>query len=135
MYHDVHTVVNVSGRFDLLRSVREELDDDEFMERIKEDGFIDVRNAEGEVVYRIFELCITNQLLNPNMHDACCEIDKASRVLSIYGSNDEVNPIEDALEFEKAIPNHKLHIVEGADHFYTSHLSELVSIAVSFIKE
>ncbi|XP_019151578.1 PREDICTED: uncharacterized protein LOC109148189 [Ipomoea nil] len=132
MYHDVHTLVNVSGCFDFLGGLTEE-----FMERIKKDGFVDVRNAQGKVVYRFLELCLTNALLNPNMHDACCEIDKACRVLTIHGSNDEVNPIGGAFEFDQAIPNHKLHIVEGADHFYTSqwNLSELVSTAISFIKQ
>ena len=43
-------------------------------------------------------------------------------------------PVEDATEFDKIIPNHKLHIVEGADHDYTSHQAELASIVLEFIK-
>lgn len=45
-YHDVHTVVNVSGRYDLNRGIEERLGND-FLERIKKDGFIDVKNTEG----------------------------------------------------------------------------------------
>lgn len=56
------------------------------------------------------------------------------RVLTVHGSADEVIPVEDALEFAKIIPNHKLQIVEGANHSYTSHQTELASIVLDFIK-
>lgn len=56
------------------------------------------------------------------------------RVLTVHGSADEIIPVEDALEFAKIIPNHKLHIVEGADHNYTSHQTELASVVLSYIK-
>ncbi|MCI27166.1 alpha/beta-hydrolases superfamily protein, partial [Trifolium medium] len=56
-------------------------------------------------------------------------------VLTIQGSSDEIIPVQDAHEFAKIIPNHKLHIIEGADHAYTNHQDELSSVAVSFIKE
>jgi pimeloyl-ACP methyl ester carboxylesterase len=57
------------------------------------------------------------------------------RVLTIHGSSDEIIPVQDAHEFAKIIPNHKLHIIEGADHAYTNHRDELSSVVVSFIKE
>ncbi|RVX05359.1 hypothetical protein CK203_013656 [Vitis vinifera] len=57
-----------------------------------------------------------------------------TRVLTIHGSADEIIPVEDALEFAKIIPNHTLHIVEGADHRYTSHQAELALVALNFIK-
>ena len=57
------------------------------------------------------------------------------RVLTVHGSDDEVIPVADAMEFDKIIPNHKLHIVEGADHKYTSHQTELASVVVPFIKD
>lgn len=44
-------------------------------------------------------------------------------------------PVEDAVEFSKLIPNHKLHIIEGADHEFTSCQDELVSLVLSFVKE
>lgn len=55
--------------------------------------------------------------------------------MTIHGSGDEIIPVEDALEFAKIIPNHKLHIIEGADHGYTSHQAELASVVLEFIKE
>ena len=56
------------------------------------------------------------------------------RVLTVHGSMDTMVPVEDAYEFNKFIPNHKLYIVEGADHEFTSHQNELASIVLSFIK-
>ena len=56
------------------------------------------------------------------------------RVLTVHGSMDKIVPVEDAMEFAKFIPNHKLHIIEGADHEYTSNQDELASIVVDFVK-
>lgn len=47
---------------------------------------------------------------------------------------DEMVAVEDATEFDKYIPNHKLCIVEGADHEFTKHQSELVTIVLNFVK-
>ncbi|KAG5595858.1 hypothetical protein H5410_037090 [Solanum commersonii] len=58
-----------------------------------------------------------------------------NRVLTVHGSADEIIPVEDALEFDKIIPNHKLHIIEGANHCYTSHQAELTPVILPFIKE
>ena len=60
--------------------------------------------------------------------------DSVYRVLTVHGSADEIIPVEDALEFAKIIPNHKLHIIEGANHNYSSHQAELASVVVDFIK-
>ncbi|WVZ12278.1 hypothetical protein V8G54_016808 [Vigna mungo] len=57
------------------------------------------------------------------------------RVFTIHGSSDPVIPVEDAYEFAKILPNHKLHIIEGADHSYTNHQDELASVVVNCIKE
>jgi uncharacterized protein len=42
-------------------------------------------------------------------------------------------PVLDAYEFGKLIANHKLHIIEGANHAFTDHQTELVSAVVGFI--
>lgn len=48
MYNDVCNVVNISGRFDLKRGIEGRLGKD-FLERIKQHGFIDVKNRRGEL--------------------------------------------------------------------------------------
>ncbi|KAF3960948.1 hypothetical protein CMV_014381 [Castanea mollissima] len=133
MYHDIHTVVNLSGRYDLNKGIEERVGKD-FMQRIKEDGFIDVKTKTGSVDYRVTEESLLERL-STNMHEACLKIDKECRILTVHGSADEVIPVQDALEFAKILPNHKLHVVEGADHGYTSHQAELVSVVLNFIKE
>jgi len=57
------------------------------------------------------------------------------RVLTVHGSMDKFVPAEDALEFAKFIPNHKLHIIKGANHEYTSHQGELTSVVLDFLRE
>lgn len=45
-FHDIHTVVNVSGRYNLERGIEDRLGKD-FLQRIKKDGFIDVKTRTG----------------------------------------------------------------------------------------
>ncbi|CAA3017182.1 uncharacterized protein LOC111386412 isoform X1 [Olea europaea var. sylvestris] len=132
-YHDIHAVVNVSGRYNLKRGIEERLGKD-FLERIKKEGFIDVKKRTGEVNYRVTEESLMDRL-NTNMHEACLSIDERCRVLTVHGSSDEIIPVEDALAFSKIIPNHRLHIIEGADHRYSSHEAELASVVLPFVKE
>ncbi|KAG7627663.1 putative feruloyl esterase [Arabidopsis thaliana] len=129
-YHDVRNVINLSGRYDLKKGIRERLGED-FLERIKQQGFIDV--GDGKSGYRVTEKSLMDRL-STDIHEACLKIDKECRVLTVHGSEDEVIPVEDAKEFAKIIPNHKLEIVEAANHGYTEHQSQLVSTVMEFIK-
>ncbi|CAN8278076.1 unnamed protein product [Cochlearia groenlandica] len=154
-YHNVHNVINLSGRYDLKKGIGERLGED-FLEKIKEQGFIDVKDGivffslvfpksslvflsksllffTGRSGYRVTEESLMERL-NTDMHEACLKIDKECMVLTVHGSDDEVIPVEDAMEFAKIIPNHKLEIVEGADHCYTKHQSQMVSKVVEFVK-
>ncbi|CAL9223633.1 unnamed protein product [Arabidopsis halleri] len=125
---NIRNVVNISGRFDLKKGVRL---GDGYMEKIKEQGFIDA--TEGKSCFRVTQESLMDRL-NTDMHEACLKIDKECKVLTVHGSDDTVVPVEDAKEFATVIPNHKLEIVEGANHGYTKHQKELVSIVVEFIK-
>ncbi|KAL7187778.1 hypothetical protein ACSBR1_037770 [Camellia fascicularis] len=130
-YNDVCKVVNISGRFNLKRGIEGRLGKD-FLERIKQNGFIDVKNRKGKVDYRVTEESLMDRLTT-DTHAACLLIPNSCRVLTVHGSADEMVPFEDAKEFNKYISNHKLHIIEGADHEYTSHQDELASIIFDFI--
>jgi len=46
-YKDIHIVVNISGRFNLVRGMEGRLGK-RFMQKIKQDGYIDVKNKRGE---------------------------------------------------------------------------------------
>ncbi|XP_024979576.1 uncharacterized protein LOC112516644 [Cynara cardunculus var. scolymus] len=132
-YHDVKCVINVCGRYNTKGGVEERLGKG-FLQKVKQDGFIDVKANTGAVLYRVTEESLMDRL-NTDMHETCLQIDKDCRVLTVHGSEDSTVPIEEALEFAKIIPNHKLHIIEGANHGFTKHRAELASIVLSFIKE
>ncbi|KAK8550411.1 hypothetical protein V6N12_039122 [Hibiscus sabdariffa] len=60
--------------------------------------------------------------------------DKQNGVMAIHGSMDKIVPANDALEFASYVQNHKLHIIEGADHEYTWHQDELATVVLDLIK-
>ncbi|CAN7099492.1 unnamed protein product [Brassica rapa subsp. narinosa] len=125
---NVRNVLNISGRYDLKKGIRL---GDGYLERIKEQGFIDAK--EGKSEFRVTEECLMERL-ETDIHEACLKIDKQVRVSTVHGSGDKVVPVADAEEFAKIIPNHKLEIVKKADHGYTKHQSLLVSTVMEFIK-
>uniref|UniRef100_A0A453IRD4 Small ribosomal subunit protein uS10c n=1 Tax=Aegilops tauschii subsp. strangulata TaxID=200361 RepID=A0A453IRD4_AEGTS len=126
MYQDVSRVINISGRFDLKRGIADRLGSD-YMERINQHGFIDVAQKTGQFMYRVTKESLMDRL-RIDMQSACMSIGPNCRVLTVHGSDDDVVPSEDALEFHKYIGNHEVHIIEGADHRYSSHRLELANI-------
>lgn len=52
-YHDIPTVVNVSGRYDLKRGIKERFGED-FMETIKKEGFFDVQDKRGNLLILLY---------------------------------------------------------------------------------
>uniref|UniRef100_A0A0D3EG30 Serine aminopeptidase S33 domain-containing protein n=1 Tax=Brassica oleracea var. oleracea TaxID=109376 RepID=A0A0D3EG30_BRAOL len=127
-YKDVHTVVNISGRFFLERGIEMRLGKD-YLKRIKENGFIDVRKFE----YRVTEESLMDRLTT-NTHEACLSIHENCRVLTVHGTHDRIVHVTEASEFAKYIKNHKLCLIEGADHEFTSHQHQLASTVLSFFK-
>ncbi|KAJ7966424.1 alpha/beta-Hydrolases superfamily protein [Quillaja saponaria] len=105
-YNDVPTVVNISGRFNLARGIDGRLGKD-FMQRIKQNGYIDVKNRRGEFEYRVTQKSLMDRLTT-DTHAACLLIHQNCRVLTIHGSADKIVPVEDAFEFAKFTPNHEI---------------------------
>ncbi|KAJ0724122.1 putative feruloyl esterase [Helianthus annuus] len=132
LHHDIPIVVNVSGRYKMDRGIEKLLGSD-YLERVKKDGFIDIKSQAGKVLFRVTEESLMERL-NTDMHEAGLKVDQDCKVLTVHGSADEVIPVEDALEFAKIIPNHELQIIEGANHDYSDHRDELVPIVLDFIK-
>ncbi|CAA7402936.1 unnamed protein product [Spirodela intermedia] len=130
MYHDIKKVINISGRFALDRGMEGRLGKN-FMERVKEAGFIDVKDKLGP--YRVTIESLMDRL-STDMHQASLSIDKDCRVMTVHGSEDEIVPVEDGMDFAKLIPNHTLQIIEGADHGYSTHQAELGSLVLDFIR-
>nr|ACJ85264.1 unknown [Medicago truncatula] len=78
-YHELKTVVNLSGRYDLKAGIEERLGKD-YLERIRKDGFFDVKRSSGKLDYRVTEESLMDRL-GTNMHEACLQIDKDCRSL------------------------------------------------------
>uniref|UniRef100_A0A0D3GA99 Serine aminopeptidase S33 domain-containing protein n=1 Tax=Oryza barthii TaxID=65489 RepID=A0A0D3GA99_9ORYZ len=132
MNHDIPVIVNISGRFALERGIDGRLGKN-FMQRIKKDGYIDVRNRKGEFEYQVTEESLKDRLSTDTLLSSR-SISKCCRVLTIHGSKDEIVPVEDALMFAANIPNHELHIIAEANHRYTGHEKELKALVLDFIK-
>lgn len=131
-YNDLPTVINISGRFHLEKGMEGRLGKD-FLQRIKQNGFIDVKNRKGQFEYLVTQESLMDRLTT-DIRAACLSIDQNCRVLTIHGSRDKIVPAKDALEFARFIRNHKLHIIEGADHEYTAHQDELATVVLDFVK-
>ncbi|XP_012444681.1 uncharacterized protein LOC105768937 isoform X1 [Gossypium raimondii] len=83
--------------------------------------------------YRVTQESLMDRLTT-DTRAACLSIDQNCRLLTIHGSRDKIVPAKDALEFARFIRNHKLHIIEGADHEYTAHQDELATVVLDFVK-
>ncbi|GJR04376.1 alpha/beta hydrolase fold protein, partial [Tanacetum coccineum] len=94
-HHDIPIVVNVSGRYKMDRGIEERLGKDYF-ERAKRDGHIEIKSKTGKVLFRA-----TEESKLERLKIARLKTDKDCKVLTIHGSEDEVIPVEDALEFAK----------------------------------
>ncbi|KAL2974284.1 hypothetical protein AAZX31_14G095200 [Glycine max] len=76
-YKDIHIVVNISGRFNLARGMEGRLGK-KFIQRIKQDGYIDVKNKRGKIMYRVTEESLMDRL-STITHLACLLIPQDCR--------------------------------------------------------
>ncbi|CAA7055866.1 unnamed protein product [Microthlaspi erraticum] len=132
MFHDsIRGVINLSGCYDLERC--HHLDDPEFVEKLKRQGFVNVKVKNSSRKYRITQESL-DERFSIDMNQTCLRISKGCKVLTVHGSDDDAVPVEEAKEFAKIIPNHKLEILQGADHSFSQHRSLLASTVIEFIK-
>ncbi|CAO2165295.1 unnamed protein product [Urochloa humidicola] len=131
IYDDVRTIVNLSGRFDLKKGIEERIEEGS-IDRINKEGYLDIKDKYENFNYRVTKESLMERL-NTDMCAASISISKECRFLTVHGSADKTIPVEDAYEFAKLIPNHKLHIIEGANHNYTAHRKEVADAVVNFI--
>jgi len=131
LYDDVRTVVNLSGRFYLEKGIEERLGK-EFIDRINKEGYIDVTGKSGKFLYRVTKDSLMERL-SIDMRATSLSISNECSFFTVHGSADELIPVEDAHEFAKHILNHKLRVIEGANHCYTAHRKELSDAVVDFI--
>jgi len=87
----------------------------------------------GELEYRVARASLEDRLSTDTLFSSRA-ISKDCRVLTIHGAKDEIVPAEDALQFAANIRNHELRIIAEANHRYTGHEEELVSLVLGFLR-
>lgn len=132
-YKDVEVIVNISGRFNLERGMKERLGKN-FRQKIEEQGYVDVTDTYGNIEYRVTKESVKERL-NTDMKLAVSSIPGDCQVLTVHGSADETVSAGEAKDFDSLISNHTLQILDDADHGYSQHQRALASIVIKFIKD
>ncbi|CAM9552706.1 unnamed protein product [Hapterophycus canaliculatus] len=114
-FDDVPLVVNVAGRFDTSKTPQSRFTEEQWESLEKNGSFQwNVRGEDLTIMKRDFE-----ERAALNMKKTAGAI-KRSKVLTIHGTEDETIPVADAHEFDKALPNSELVVVEGATHRFAT---------------
>ncbi|CAI7832110.1 unnamed protein product [Closterium sp. NIES-54] len=129
LYKDMPKVINVSGRYDLSRGIRERFGE-EGMAKLEKEGQLTQQDKYGS--YIITKESIQERLAT-DMAAAARAIPPSCSVCTIHGSEDATVPVEDASSFHADVPNHHLHIIDGACHNFRVHGRELGQAAVAFL--
>jgi len=93
------------------RGIEDHLGKD-FIERMRKDVFIDVTDKMGRFIYRVTKESLQDRL-STGMHAACLSVDENCRVLTVHGSEDEIVPFHDILEFSRLIISKIAHYTRG----------------------
>ncbi|CAI5966421.1 unnamed protein product [Closterium sp. NIES-64] len=126
LYKDVPKVINVSGRYDLSRGIRERFGE-EGMAKLEKEGQLTQQDKYGS--YIVTKESIQERLAT-DMAAAARAIPTSCSVCTIHGSEDATVPVEDASFFHTDVPNHHLHIIDGACHNFRIHGRELVPVRI-----
>ncbi|CAG8600599.1 15222_t:CDS:10 [Funneliformis mosseae] len=104
----------------------------EYMKKFKNDGFkIDEHKFDGQIK-RI--MTTYDSFLNFISIDMSFvhNLPESTSVLITHGSDDEFTPTDDAATYKNIIPNNTLKIIMGANHAYTNHSNELISLITEY---
>ncbi|MCO5574276.1 hypothetical protein L7F22_028058 [Adiantum nelumboides] len=132
-FSDISTVVNLSGRFNLQAGIKERLGED-VLKLIEEQGYLEIKDKDDNTEYTV-TLKDLRERMNTDMKSAVLAIPENIRILTVRGTEDKIVNVSDAKEFDQFIPNHKLHILDGANHGFTLHREELQQLVTDFIQE
>eukprot|EP00270_Netrium_digitus_P020084 TRINITY_DN8149_c0_g1_i3.p3 TRINITY_DN8149_c0_g1~~TRINITY_DN8149_c0_g1_i3.p3 ORF type:complete len:127 (+),score=27.36 TRINITY_DN8149_c0_g1_i3:397-777(+) len=107
-------------------------------ERFGEDGLKKIEETgQLEVPDPLGSYCVTKaniqERLRISMREQASSVPPSCRVLTIHGSADQTIPVEDALQFDQVTWNHQLQVLEGANHNFNKHKSELAAIVTDFL--
>lgn len=83
--------------------------------------------------YRVTKGSLAERLAT-NIAAAARSISSDLAVLTVHGTADDTIPVDDGKAFDRVVSNHKLVLVEGADHRFSKHREELKEAVSSFIR-
>lgn len=102
------------------------------LQKLRDEGVLDIYSRSGKFEFRVTKSDLDERLAT-DMHKACLQIPKHCRVLNIHGSVDETVETEDVYEFGKRIQCSTVHVIDGADHNFSSKQDELAKLVEDFV--
>eukprot|EP00892_Ulva_mutabilis_P006954 jgi/Ulvmu1/4630/UM002_0361.1 len=132
LHDDIANVVNIAGRFDMHRGIKERFGED-IMARLASTNQIPMtsKRDDGTDINWVLTKWSLQDRLDLNMEQICARI-LCSEVCTVHGSADQVIPVDDARRFSAAVKNHRLHVIDGADHNFRrpEHAQQLIQAVV-----
>lgn len=125
------SIVNVCGRFNLSEGIKERFSEDD-LATLRRTGRMQVPHPRTGKPFTVTQQEL-DERLQTDMGEVASSV-RLSHVLTIHGTADETIPVSDAAEFDERIRLHKLEMVEGADHGFTSeqHASQVCDLVTRF---
>lgn len=102
------------------------------LQKLRDEGVLDIYSRSGKFEFRVTKSDLEERI-GTDMHKACLQIPKHCRVLNIHGSADETVETGDVYEFGKRIQYSIVHVIDGADHNFSSKQDELAKLVVDFV--
>lgn len=136
---DTHSMerlfVNLAGRLTVEGDFRPDniLNEDQ-CKKLKEDGeFVLTKKGHREMLVRCDDI---QRRIDYDILDTVKKAD-LGKMLTIHGSKDQSVPVQNALRFDEVVPNHSLHIIEGADHNFNGlrYMIDITSAISSFVQK
>lgn len=132
----VPCIVNLAARLDVRQGVVRRLGQ-RVLSELESNGKVEMSGesrARGAFSWWLTQEDLDDRL-STDVAAAAAQIPPSTAVLTVHGSADADVPVADAREFSKRIQNHKLVVLEGADHTFSSSgaMYELAAAVLPFI--
>lgn len=132
-YGDVPWIVNLAGRYDMRRGVRERFGEENY-QTLMNNGSINVRGNRNGVS---FSYRVTRQDLEErfavDMSKAVKRISDSIRVLTVHGGEDKIIPVADGHEIDACARNGELVVFEGCGHSFVGFEKEVARKISEFV--
>ncbi|KAL6747077.1 Alpha/Beta hydrolase protein [Haematococcus lacustris] len=136
-YDDVPLIVNIAGRFDMKRGIKERFGE-EVLAKVEKLGQVPmtVTTDTGATVKWLLTKKSLAERMQLDMEAAARRI-TLSEVLTVHGTADTTIPPKDAEAFSRCIRQHCCWMLEGADHCFRSkaHTDQMIRKVVEYVHQ